>query len=214
MLLCGGCSWNTRPVGTPGSRSGDADDDRGLVREVERLDLAAYAAVAATPTPTLDRAMAQLSSAADYSRVSFATAAGLAVLGGRRGRRAAAAGLVSVAVTSAVVNIGLKPIGRRPRPERLAEEVPTGRHIPMPMSSSFPSGHSAAAFAFAGGAGREMPAASIPLHGLAGLVAYSRVHTGVHYPLDALVGSIIGSALSQMSTAAFESLRSRGTSAG
>jgi membrane-associated phospholipid phosphatase len=49
-----------------------------------------------------------------------------------------------------------------------------------PISRSFPSGHSAAAFAFASGAGREMPQTAIPLHGLAALVAYSRVHTGVH----------------------------------
>ena len=157
--------------------------------------------------------MAQLSTAADYSRLSMATAAGLAAFGGSRGRRAAASGLVSVAVTAAVVNLGLKPIGRRRRPDRIVEDVPTGRHIPMPESHSFPSGHSAAAFAFAGGAGREMPVASIPLHGMAGLVAYSRVHTGVHYPLDALVGSLIGSALSQMSGAAFASLRARRSSA-
>jgi membrane-associated phospholipid phosphatase len=49
--------------------------------------------------------------------------------------------------------------------------------------------------AFAGGAGDVLPAVSLPLHALASLVAYSRVHTGVHYPLDALVGSLLGVAL-------------------
>jgi undecaprenyl-diphosphatase len=39
---------------------------------------------------------------------------------------------------------------------------------------------------------------SLPLHALASLVAYSRVHTGVHYPLDALVGSVLGAALSDV----------------
>ena len=68
----------------------------------------------------------------------------------------------------------------------------------MPSSRSFPSGHSAAAFAFAGGAGGVLPAVSIPLHALAGAVAYSRVHTGVHYPLDALAGSLLGAALSDV----------------
>jgi undecaprenyl-diphosphatase len=171
---------------------------RAWLEEVERLDLACYAAIASTPTPRLDRAMAGLSRAADHSRLSLTAAAGLALFGGARGRRAAVAGLTSVAVTAAVVNVAVKPLARRRRPDRLAHEVPIARHVPMPTSRSFPSGHSAAAFAFAGGAGDVVPAASLPLHALAGLVAYSRVHTGVHYPLDAIAGSVLGAALSDV----------------
>ena len=33
---------------------------------------------------------------------------------------------------------------------------------------------------------------------LAGAVAYSRVHTGVHYPSDALIGSIIGASVAEI----------------
>ncbi|MBN9623897.1 MAG: phosphatase PAP2 family protein [Actinobacteria bacterium] len=142
--------------------------------------------------------MAGLSRAADYSRLSLMAAAGLALFGGAPGRRAAVAGLTSIAVTSTVVNVAVKPLARRRRPDRLAHEVPIARHVPMPTSRSFPSGHSAAAFAFAGGAGDVVPAASLPLHALAGLVAYSRVHTGVHYPLDAIAGSVLGAALSDV----------------
>ena len=168
---------------------------RAWLEEVERLDVACYAAIASTPTPRLDRAMARLSHAADYSRLSLTAAAGLALFGGVDGRRAAFAGLTSIAVTATVVNVAVKPLARRRRPDRLAHEVPIARHVPMPSSRSFPSGHSAAAFAFAGGAGGVLPAASLPLHTLAGLVAYSRVHTGVHYPLDAIAGSVLGAAL-------------------
>jgi membrane-associated phospholipid phosphatase len=171
---------------------------RDWLEEVERLDVACYAAIASTPTPRLDRAMARLSGAADYSRLSLGSAAGLALFGGERGRRAAVAGLTSVAVTATVVNVAVKPLARRRRPDRLAHEVPIARQVPMPTSRSFPSGHSAAAFAFAGGAGAVVPAASLPLHALAGLVAYSRVHTGVHYPLDAIAGSVLGVALSDL----------------
>ena len=67
----------------------------------------------------------------------------------------------------------------------------------MPASSSFPSGHSASGFAFAAAVGRELPWLSLPLRFLAAAVAYSRVHTGVHYPGDALVGSIVGSSIGQ-----------------
>jgi undecaprenyl-diphosphatase len=169
-----------------------------LLEEVERLDVACYAAIASTPTPRLDRAMSRLSRAADHSKLSFTAAAGLALLGGVRGRRAAVAGLTSIAVTSTVVNVAVKPLARRRRPDRIAHEVPIARHVPMPSSQSFPSGHSAAAFAFAGGAGNVLPVASLPLHALAGAVAYSRVHTGVHYPLDAIAGSVLGAALSDL----------------
>jgi membrane-associated phospholipid phosphatase len=166
--------------------------------EIERLDIACYAAIASTPTPRLDRAMSRLSRAADYSKLSLTAAAGLSLFGGAAGRRAAVAGLTSIAVTSAVVNVAVKPIARRRRPDRIAHEVPIARHVPMPTSQSFPSGHSASAFAFAGGAGNVLPAVSLPLHALAGAVAYSRVHTGVHYPLDAIAGSVLGAALSDL----------------
>ena len=68
------------------------------VEDAERLDLAIYAAIARTPTPTLDVAMSRLSRAADYSRLSLTTAALLALAGGRTGRRAAAQGLASLGV--------------------------------------------------------------------------------------------------------------------
>jgi undecaprenyl-diphosphatase len=168
------------------------------LQDAERVDVALYAAIAQTPTPGLDRAMARLSHAADYSRVSLASAALLAVSGGARGRRAALGGVASIGVTSAVVNLGLKPLGRRRRPDRTVEQVPVARHVRMPLSTSFPSGHSAAAFAFATGVGHAFPAAAVPLHGLAALVAYSRVHTGVHYPGDVVAGALVGTALAQI----------------
>jgi undecaprenyl-diphosphatase len=171
---------------------------RALVEEVERLDLASYAAIASTSTPRLDRRMARLSRAADYSRLSLAAAAGLAAFGGRDGRLAAIRGLAAISITATVVNVAVKPLARRHRPDREGHEVPAARHVSMPRSRSFPSGHSASAFAFAGAAGGTMPSVSLPLHALAGLVAYSRVHTGVHYPLDVVAGSALGATIGRV----------------
>ncbi|MFL5868764.1 MAG: phosphatase PAP2 family protein [Thermoleophilaceae bacterium] len=176
----------------------------GLAEDAERLDLAVYAAVARTPTPALDAAMSRLSRAADYSRLSLASAAALALGGGRPGRRAAGLGLGSLAVTATTVNLAVKPLWRRRRPDRVAQDVPLARQVPMPSSRSFPSGHSAGAFAFATGVGQAMPRAAIPLRALAALVAYSRVHTGVHYPGDVLAGALMGTALAQVTTNALE----------
>jgi membrane-associated phospholipid phosphatase len=177
---------------------------RRWLGEVDRVDAALYAAVAGTPTPALDQFMRQLSHAANYSRLSIASAALLALAGGASGRRAAMVGLASVAVTATVVNVAVKPLSHRRRPDRTAERVPLGRQVRMPISTSFPSGHSAAAFAFATGVGSVMPTAAVPLGVLAALVAYSRVHTGVHYPGDVIGGSLMGAALAQVTARALD----------
>jgi membrane-associated phospholipid phosphatase len=167
------------------------------LEEAERLDAAVYAAIARTPTPAIDRAMSRLSHAADYSRRSLASAAVLALAGGRDGRRAAAIGLASVAVAATVTNLIAKPLGRRPRPNRIAQAVPVAGQVRMPVSSAFPSGHTAAAFAFATGVAHVSPAAAAPVRALAILVGYSRVHTGVHYPGDVVAGALLGTALAE-----------------
>ena len=98
-------------------------------------------------------------------------------------------------VTSATVNIGMKTIRPRHRPDRVGAHVPAARLVAMPSSGSFPSGHSASAFAFASCVGASLPGAAPPLLGLAAAVAYSRIYTGVHFPGDVIVGSVIGAAI-------------------
>ena len=74
----------------------------------------------------------------------------------------------------------------------------------MPTSSSFPSGHSASAFAFAAAISRDSPWLAVAVQFLAGSVAYSRVHTGVHYPGDTVAGALIGAAAGQATSSAFD----------
>jgi len=165
-----------------------------ILTDLSRLDHAVYEAVASTETPALDEPLRRLSNAANRSAIWVAIAAAVALLGGRRGRRAAAAGLISIGVSSALVNVGLKSIASRRRPDRSAARVLDERHVAMPESTSFPSGHSASGFAFATAVGRDLPWLAFPLRLLAAAVAYSRVHTGVHYPGDAVAGSLVGGA--------------------
>lgn len=169
--------------------------------ELRRLDVGVYATIAATPTPRLDRVFRRVSRAADHSKLWLASAAVLAAAGGRQGRRAAVDGVASVALTSAVVNLVLKPLGARRRPDRELHDVPVARQVAMPRSTSFPSGHAASAFAFAAGVAADLPAAGIPLSAAAAVVAYSRVHTGVHYPADVIAGSVAGGSIAPVSVA-------------
>jgi membrane-associated phospholipid phosphatase len=182
----------------PAGQATSANRLAAALRELGAVDRAVYEAVARTPTATLDSLVRQLSSAADRSRLWLGIAAAVALLGGKRGRRAALEGVVAIGVTSAAVNLGVKPIARRRRPDRARPARFEDRHVPMPRSGSFPSGHAASAFAFAYAVGRHLPALAVPIRLLAAAVAYSRVHTGVHYPGDVVIGSVTGAGTAAM----------------
>lgn len=179
------------PPVPPVASEADSSVLRAVLSDLRAMDGAVYAAVAATPTPALDRGLRRLSNAADHSKISLSVAAALA-LAGRRPRRAAVVGLGAVAVASAATNLLGKRLVRRSRPDREAARVSVDRHVRMPTSASFPSGHTASAVAFASAVGMELPAAALPLGMLAWAVGYSRVHTGVHYPGDVAAGAVVG----------------------
>jgi len=165
---------------------------RQLLAELSALDQGLYAAVATTDTPTLDRFFRKLSSVADKSVLWFGIAGVISLVGGRAGRWAALNGVVSIGLASATANLVGKQVTNRRRPDRAGAGVPEERHVPMPESSSFPSGHTASAFAFAEGVSRVLPALGPPLRLAALAVGYSRVHVGVHYPGDVASGALIG----------------------
>jgi membrane-associated phospholipid phosphatase len=167
------------------------------LHELGQIDRAVYRAIAVTPSPTLDEPLRRISTLANNSAMWIGVAGALFVAGGRTGRRAAATGLVAVGVNSAIVNLPMKFAGRRSRPDREGAGVPRQRWVPMPTSTSFPSGHSASAFAFTEAVTSVLPGFTIPLRSLATIVAYSRVHTGVHYPGDVVVGSLVGATIGE-----------------
>jgi membrane-associated phospholipid phosphatase len=172
------------------------------LRDAERVDVAVYDAILRTPTPSVDGHMRRLTQAANYSRLWLGSAAILAATRGEPGRPAATKGIAAVIVTSAVANLVMKPLGDRRRPD--PSEAPAERRAPMPQSTSFPSGHAASAFAFATAVGAVLPREAIPIRALASVVAYSRVHTGLHYPADVIAGALLGTTLAQLTTRAID----------
>jgi undecaprenyl-diphosphatase len=157
---------------------------------VRRADRTLFTRAARADVPVLDRVLPRLTSAADHGLLWLGLAGGLA-LAGTTGRRAATRGLVSLGVASALANGPAKYLVRRKRPE--LDAVPVLRLLPtQPGTTSMPSGHSASAAAFATGVSLEWPALAPVVGTLAAGVAYGRVHTGVHYPADVLVGLALG----------------------
>ena len=149
-----------------------------MLHELAEVDRAVYRAIATSATPTLDEPLRRLSGLANNSKLWLGAAGALFVLGGRTGRRAAVTGVAAVGVNSVLVNLPMKLASGRARPDREGAGVPAQRWVSMPTSTSFPSGHSASGFAFAGAVAGSMPGLAVPLRGLAAAVAYSRVHTG------------------------------------
>jgi membrane-associated phospholipid phosphatase len=147
-----------------------------------------------------------------HSRSWRATAAVLATVGGARDRRAAINGVASHRGHLG----GCQPAAQAARPpapaHRVTHHVPITRHMTMPRTASFPSGHAASASAFATGVATAWPEAGLPLSAAATLVGYSGVHPGVHYPVDVIAGSLTGTTLAPLTAAALGRRRGRGAS--
>lgn len=156
------------------------------------LDRTVMTRVASADSLILDRVLPQLSRAADHSVLWIVIAMGLGATRNKWARRAALRGLAGIAIASATSNVAAKGLARRARP---GSEIPMLRRLlRVPRTSSFPSGHSASAAAFATGVALEAPRLAVPIGATALAVGASRVVVGVHYPSDVLAGFVIGTA--------------------
>ncbi len=160
-------------------------------RRLGRLDRELLAAAIRGRSPARDRVMKTASGLANRSMIWVACAGVLTATGRRRPRTAAGSGLLGIGIAATLVNGPLKFAWQRDRPasDFIGSAAPL---LPLPRTFSFPSGHSASALAFATGVTSTLPAAGPVIVPMAATVAYSRVHTGVHYPSDVAVGAAIG----------------------
>jgi membrane-associated phospholipid phosphatase len=110
-------------------------------------------------------------------------------------------------VESLVVNQGLKRLFNRRRPTVAGDpRFPVRR----PTTSSFPSGHSSAAFFAATVLTSRDGVRAAPIwFGLAGIVATSRAFVRIHHPSDVAAGAVVGAALGQGALALLRAVRAR-----
>lgn len=108
----------------------------------------------------------------------------------KKTRRVGITALLSITIGFLITNVLLKNIVARPRPfDAYTEIIPL---ITRPTDFSFPSGHTCASFACALVFFRMLPKKyGVPAVVLAGMVAFSRLYLGVHYPGDVLGGFLV-----------------------
>ena len=115
----------------------------------------------------------------------------LAYFGGKRGRITIIVLLIAASLSDAICFQIIKPWVGRIRPSYEFYE-----YINLLVSKggkySFPSNHAANSFVFATVISYFYEKNKTFLYILASSIAFSRVYVGVHYPLDIIIGSIIG----------------------
>lgn len=155
---------------------------------IEQFDQRVETAVDAIRSPILDRVFYPLSTAADHSMVWFALGAARSIRTGDFGyalRYGASMGL-----ESALTNGPIKAIFKRSRPQPDTDDGPLPYGLRRPITSSFPSGHATAAFTAVTLLAR--PGRRGPWWVLAGLVAGSRVYVRMHHGSDVVGGAVLG----------------------
>jgi undecaprenyl-diphosphatase len=141
----------------------------------------------------LDRVMYGASELGDWSLVWHLVGLLQALLPGRDPMSAVRLSAI-LAVESVIVNVGVKSLFRRVRPEWAGAD-PRPHRLRKPRTSSFPSGHASSAFTAAG----VLAAGGDPLwpiyYAIAVVVASSRFYVRIHHASDVLAGAVLGVAL-------------------
>ena len=120
---------------------------------------------------------------------------GVGLIGKDAPTRRKAIAIGSSQVASSAITLIMKGAINRPRPFVIYPDI---QKLTDAGSASFPSGHTSTAFAAATSLSLEYPKWYViaPSYLWAGTVGYSRMHLGVHYPSDVLVGAVVGAGTS------------------
>lgn len=111
-------------------------------------------------------------------------------------------------LSSAVITTSLKFTIDRERPFVTYPDI---QKLTGAGSPSFPSGHTSEAFAVATSLSMAFPEWYViaPAYIWAGAAGYSRMHLGVHYPSDVLVGALVGAGSAWLCKALNERLQNK-----
>jgi undecaprenyl-diphosphatase len=167
-----------------------------LRRRARDFDNAVDRALDRVRSPAADKLFYGASAVGDHGMLWVALA-GLRYLRGPQHHRAAGRAVIGVIVESIIVNGGIKSLFRRRRPVLDADFV-RPRHLRIPVTSSFPSGHATSAFTAATLLADGDPVVAPLLFAAAAVVATSRVYVKIHHATDVVGGVAVGLAMGRI----------------
>ena len=145
--------------------------------------------------PNLDNIMIFITSLGNGGMIWIA--ATIVLLIPKKTRKAGIMSAVALLGSLIINNNIVKNIVQRPRPFVTFTDLQI--IIPTPSEFSFPSGHTSSSFAAAAVFYRHLPKKlGLPAVILAGLIGFSRLYVGVHYPTDVIAGVLMGILLSYL----------------
>ncbi|NJN16502.1 MAG: phosphatase PAP2 family protein [Oscillochloris sp.] len=164
---------------------------------IQRMDARLFLLLNGVPhTPLTNKAFYGLSTLMNAGGGWVLFLLGAALFDGRRGHRALHGVLLPLWLATMAVEFPIKRYFRRRRPFLdVVQAVAVGR---KPIGYSFPSGHSAAAFAGAWLLRQYYPKLWPLWYTIAALVGFSRIYLGVHYPGDVMSGALTGTAIAEL----------------
>ena len=160
-------------------------------------ELAILDALQTIHTPWFDTLLSLYTVTCDFGQIWILL--GLVLVCIPKTRKLGATVLVALALGALVTDVIVKPLLMRPRPCDVNPNVVM--LVPRPHGSSFPSGHTTAAFAAFGALlfsrlpkfPEKAPTPLVVAVGIAAVVmAFTRLYCYVHYPTDVLAGLVVG----------------------
>lgn len=166
------------------------------LRPLQKIDAAVFLAINNLPHPPVANELFIGLTTAFNRGDAWVAGMIIAALRDSRQRRVLFDVLPALWMTAGAVEGPVKQVFRRQRPFiSVVRAIVIGK---KPGNYSFPSGHSAAAFGGAYLLSRHYPRLAPLFYTLAGLVAFSRVYLGAHYPGDVLSGAAAGTVLADV----------------
>ncbi|GAB4448767.1 MAG: hypothetical protein OHK0015_53650 [Chloroflexi bacterium OHK40] len=173
------------------------------MRPYQALDTRLFLAINGLPHPPLaNQAMVALTTVMNGGWGWVLALIAAAALDHPRGKRALRQVPPALWFATMTVEYPIKHYFRRRRPFRdVVQAIAVGR---KPGTYSFPSGHSAAAFAGAWLLTGHYPRLAPLWYLVAALVGFSRIYLGAHYPGDVVSGALTGTALAEVARRAID----------
>ena len=125
----------------------------------------------------------------------------------RRTRKAGFAMALALCLYMVSGHFILKPLFARPRPCDVNTAITI--LVKRPHGHSFPSGHTASAFAAAFALWLQNRKLGVPALVLAAFIAFTRLYLYVHFPTDVLGGLVLGIALGALASWLVDSLANK-----